>query len=153
TARMQGISRAKPLASWRWAFAAARAALAAQGACVRGPCPTSPKNARQLHQGHHQWRTCQTRPNHQLNNSDCVKYKKNSSSPIEWFGGRPAWIKRIRCFLARPPARLLVTVCLMGSFLAITPRGGPIENFRQETHLERLASIDDRPRGHTMFAC
>jgi hypothetical protein len=47
---------------------------------------------------------------------------------------------------------LHVVVCLMGSFLTIAPRGGPIENFRQETHLERLASIDDRPRGHRMFA-
>jgi hypothetical protein len=57
------------------------------------------------------------------------------------------------CSLSHAPAGFQVVVCLMGSFPLVTPRGRPIENFRQETHLQRLASIDDRPRGHTMFAC
>ena len=59
-------------------FAATMAALAARRACIRSPraCLTSPKDARQLRQGDHRWRTCQTRPNRQLNNSGSVKYKK-----------------------------------------------------------------------------
>ena len=91
-------------------------------------------------------------PNRQLNDSGCVKYKKAAYR-------QSCGLVGIRFDLTDtllPSSRactLTVAVCLMGSFLPITPRGGPIENFRQETHLERLASIDDRPRGHTMFAC
>jgi len=157
--RSEGAARLKSPALARIAliraglFAATLAALTGAPAfAALAPVRRHPKNARQLRQAHHQWRTCQTRPNRQLNDSGCVEYKKAAYR-------QSCGLVGIRFDLTDtllPSSRactLTVAVCLMGSFLPITPRGGPIENFRQETHLERLASIDDRPRGHTMFAC
>jgi hypothetical protein len=128
--------------------------LAAEGACGRSPrtCPTLPKKARQLHQGRHQWRACQTRPNPQPNNSGRVTYKSVTYRQIARMVALPTDLTDA-LFPGSRARTLHVVVCLMGSFLTIAPRGGPIKNFRQKTHLERLASIDDRPRGYRMFAC